>query len=327
MAKQSTEMLQDSTATMEKQSRATLQQATTMLRKLLANDQVKHLLRMYGGHIVARVLCYWIPNFILYMVTRHGLCLKWKIQPKRHPKPQLVMETLLKNIFDDLFLQTVVTGAAYKLLSLGKKTPKDSASIEDKNDDEEQPASKTQGWACLRFTGPAPSALTHFWQVAVAYLGFDFMFYWSHRLMHHKSLYKHIHKIHHQYHTPIGIACAHEHPIESFIQLLAWWLPIGFAGFMNKNNGGLHVSTIFFHHCFRWLETVDSHSGYEIPFSPMHILPFLGSARRHDYHHREFDGNYGATLFWDWLCGTDKPFWQEVVENGGFMLGGGVTRR
>jgi len=59
----------------------------------------------------------------------------------------------------------------------------------------------------------------------------------------------------------------------------------------------------------------------------MHILPFLGSARRHDYHHREFDGNYGATLFWDWLCGTDKPFWQEVVENGGFMLGGGVTRR
>merc|ERR1739848_567590 len=47
----------------------------------------------------------------------------------------------------------------------------------------------------------------------------------------------------------------------------------------------------------------------------------------HDYHHREFDGNYGATLFWDWLCGTDKPFWQEVAENGGFMLGGGVVSR
>lgn len=145
--------------------------------------------------------------------------------------------------------------------------------------------------------------------------------------MHHKRLYKHCHKIHHQYHTPIGIACAHEHPFESFVQLCAWWLPIGFAGFMNKHNGGLHVSTIFFHHCFRWLETVDSHSGYEIPFSPMHILPFFGGARMHDYHHREFDGNYGATLFWDWLCGTDKPFWQEVAENGGFMLGGGVTSR
>jgi sterol desaturase/sphingolipid hydroxylase (fatty acid hydroxylase superfamily) len=260
------------------------------------------------------------------MVTRHGLFLKWKIQPKRHPKPELVMETLRKNILDDLILQTVVTGIAYKFLSLGKKGPKDATSVEDKQNND-QATCQTQGWACLRFDGRAPSAFTHVWQVAVGYLGFDFMFYWSHRLMHDKRLYKHCHKIHHQYHSSIGLACAHEHPIESFVQLLAWWLPIGFAGFMNRHNGGLHVSTIVFHHCFRWLETVDSHSGYEFPFSPMHVLPFFGGARRHDYHHREFDGNYGATLFWDWLCGTDKPFWQEVAENGGFMLGGGVTLR
>lgn len=179
------------------------------------------------------------------------------------------------------------------------------------------------GWAGLRFTGPYPSLWTHVWQVAVGYLGFDLMFYFSHRLMHHKMLYKHCHKMHHQFHTPIGTACAWEHIIETIVQLLQYYLPIGFAGYMNRHNGGLHISTLFFHHCFRWIETVDSHSGYELPFSPFNLLwPIFGGSRMHDYHHREFNGNYGSSFIWDRLFGTDVGFWKEVFEEGGFLVGG-----
>merc|ERR1712232_1252383 len=84
----------------------------------------------------------------------------------------------------------------------------------------------SSGWAGLRFTGPSPKLWTHVWQVSLAYFGYDAMFYWSHRLMHHKALYKHCHKIHHQFHTPIGICSSYEHTIEGLVQAFNWYLPI-----------------------------------------------------------------------------------------------------
>merc|ERR1712203_481205 len=182
---------------------------------------------------------------------------------------------------------------------------------------------ESSGWARLRFSGKLPGVWTHVWQVLVGFFGFDFMFYWSHRLMHHRKLYKHCHKIHHQFHSSIGLNCSHEHTVESIVQLFNWYVPIGFAGFLNRNAGGLHISTLFAYNCFRWIETVNAHCGYEFPFSPFQLLfPLFGGARMHDYHHRAFDGNFGATFLWDRLCGTDVGFWKEVIEEGGFLVGG-----
>jgi len=136
--------------------------------------------------------------------------------------------------------------------------------------------------------------------------------------MHDKRWYKLVHKKHHEFHTPVGPSCAYEHPVEGLAQMFNWYLPIGFAGWLN---GSLHSSTLFYYHCFRWLETIDAHSGYEFPFSPFYAIPFFGGARMHDYHHRAFDGNYGASVFWDWLCGTDSDFWTEIAEEG-VLIGG-----
>lgn len=178
-----------------------------------------------------------------------------------------------------------------------------------------------QGWAGLRFGGPLPSLMTHVWQVFVGYAGYDMMFYWTHRLMHHPRLYKHCHKQHHEYHTPIGLAATHQHIIEGIIQLFNWYVPIACAGWLNKKHGGLHVSTLFCYNSFRWIETVDAHCGYEFPFSPFHIAPMCLGARGHDYHHREFHGAYGAMIFWDRLCGTDAGFLKEIAEEGILMAG------
>merc|ERR1711865_138665 len=174
------------------------------------------------------------------------------------------------------------------------------------------------GWSGLRFGGEWPKWYTQLWMVAVGYVGYDAMFYWSHRTLHHRSIYKQVHKRHHEFHTPIGPSASHEHPLESTAQLFNWYLPIGVAGWMN---GELHWSTLLFYNCFRWLETVDAHSGYEFPFSPFHAVPIFGGATMHDYHHRAVIGNFGASFFWDWFCATDKGYWEEVLEDG-YLRGG-----
>lgn len=244
----------------------------------------------------------------------------------------------MHNAVTDFLPQLAINALFYKILRIGSASEKKPISKALKSSDKEEDSSeatgtievgtpdraeeKQGGWAMLRFNGLAPNLRTSLWQVAVAYIGYDLMFYWSHRLMHHPRLYKHCHKIHHQFHTPIGPCASHAHPLEDLVQLFNWYLPIGFAGWLNRNHGGLHSSTLFYYNCFRWIETVDAHCGYEFPFSPFHALPFCGGARGHDYHHRAFDGNYGATKFWDWLCGTDSGFWQDFRDEGGFMLAG-----
>lgn len=324
------------------------------LVKALNERTLSEPVRMYILHCVSRIFCYWLPNLLLHTAAKRRWGAQWKIQGSKQPNSSLVFQTVLKNLKDDLITQLAVSFVFHKLLRLGRKclpsmgsqhvskaetpsgaditstdakvdTPVDAdTTVFVSTDAKIQTTSKsdTLGWAGLRFNGPNPSAWTHIWQVAVGYIGFDTMFYWSHRLMHHKRVYKRCHKIHHQFHTPIGLSCSHEHLLEAVIQILSWYLPIGFAGFLNRNAGGLHASTLFYHHCFRWLETVDAHSGYELPFSPFHLIPIFGGARMHDYHHRAFDGNYGALVFWDRICGTNKDFWKEVVQEGGFLVGG-----
>mmetsp|Transcript_6637 Transcript_6637/g.8654 ORF Transcript_6637/g.8654 Transcript_6637/m.8654 type:complete len:300 (-) Transcript_6637:135-1034(-) len=262
-------------------------------------------------HLAARGVAFWIPNLFLYLIEKNKLFLRYKIQPTRAPKAELVYETLKHNILVDLVAYWPFAFFFYRLLTKGgdvKQAQNKSSEPEHTGED----TKKGKGWSNIRFGGPAPSSKTIVWQVLLAYLGYDFMFYWSHRLLHRPEFYKRIHKKHHMYHTPIGISSSNEHVVESIAQLFNWYLPLGFAGYLA---GDLHSTTVFYYNAFRWLESVDAHCGYEFPFSPFHMLPFFGSATRHDYHHREFWGNYGATTFWDWLCGTDKEFWEEVAEN------------
>lgn len=59
----------------------------------------------------------------------------------------------------------------------------------------------------VEFATPVPSIGVFAGKFVVMFLLLDFMFYWSHRLMHYGILYKLFHKRHHEFHEPIGISC------------------------------------------------------------------------------------------------------------------------
>ena len=52
----------------------------------------------------------------------------------------------------------------------------------------------------------------------------DCLFYHLHRFLHHRLIYKHIHKKHHEWTAPIAAAAVYSHPLE---HLLSGQIPVG----------------------------------------------------------------------------------------------------
>ena len=87
----------------------------------------------------------------------------------------------------------------------------------------------------------------------------DTWFYWSHRLLHHKSIYKYIHKQHHNFVITEGIAVDYAHPVEDLLS--------------NTISTVIGPLVLRSHMCVAWLYTfmkvyqsVEAHSGYIVPF-------------------------------------------------------------
>ena len=71
----------------------------------------------------------------------------------------------------------------------------------------------------------------------------------------------------------------------------------------------LHLFTLTTWIVLRLFQAVDSHSGYDFPWSLNKFFPLWAGAAHHDEHHHYFIGNYASSFtLWDWLfqteCGT-----------------------
>ena len=82
----------------------------------------------------------------------------------------------------------------------------------------------------------------------------EIFFYSNHRIAHHKSLYRHVHKIHHQWTAPIALASDYCHPLEHLLvnvlpnisygiivgsdpfTFLLWWLLV-YLGSQTNHSG------------------------------------------------------------------------------------------
>jgi sterol desaturase/sphingolipid hydroxylase (fatty acid hydroxylase superfamily) len=76
----------------------------------------------------------------------------------------------------------------------------------------------------------------------------------------------------------------------------------------------VHVFFFFFWQSYKLFISSETHSGYNFPWSPTVIIPFVYAPSYHNHHHSKNDGNYSATVYvFEMLLGTNKSFFDREL--------------
>ncbi|KAH8681464.1 C-4 sterol methyl oxidase [Xylariales sp. PMI_506] len=151
---------------------------------------------------------------------------------------------------------------------------------------------------------PFPSIGKMAFQIAVFFVMEDAWHYWFHRALHYGPLYKMIHKLHHTYSAPFGLAAEYASPIEVMLLALG---TVGSPILWVYLTNDLHLFTMYMWIVGRLFQAIDAHSGYDFPWSLHHFLPFWAGADHHDTHHERFIGNYASSFrWWDYVLDTES---------------------
>ena len=123
----------------------------------------------------------------------------------------------------------------------------------------------------FKMTPELPSFTTVMFHLFLCWLWQDASFFYIHRALHHKSIYKYFHKIHHEFTAPISVVSMNSHPFENIVCNL-----VSAGGAFPLL--GCHIMTAHLWAFVAMISTINEHSGYH--------LPFLHSSELHDYHHK-----------------------------------------
>ncbi|PAV14942.1 C4-methyl sterol oxidase [Pyrrhoderma noxium] len=232
-----------------------------------------------------------LMSFLLHEIVYFGRCLpwiiidaipyfrRWKLQPGKIPSPAEQWECTKLVLFSHFTIELPQIWLFHPLAeALGMST-----------------------WQV-----PFPDWRTMMGQIAIFFVFEDAFHYFAHKALHYGPLYKHIHKIHHKYSAPFGLAAEYAHPAEVMI------LGIGTLGgpilycYFTSN---FHIVTMYIWITLRLFQAIDAHSGYDFPWSLQHILPFWSGADHHDFHHMAFVNNFSTSFrYLDFLFGTDDKY-------------------
>lgn len=139
--------------------------------------------------------------------------------------------------------------------------------------------------------------------LALSLVVHDTYFYWMHRLLHHRKLFRFTHKVHHQSTNPSPWTSYSFHVLEAVAEggillVLAFTLP-------------MHTDVLILFTVVSLIINVYGHLGYEImPRGLRHSFLFevINTSVYHNLHHSKFKGNYSLYFrWWDKLMKTENP--------------------
>lgn len=134
-------------------------------------------------------------------------------------------------------------------------------------------------------------------------------YYWIHRWMHLPSVYRIIHKIHHDSKIASPFTAFSFHPAESMLQ--AVFLPILFLVIP------IHYYVIIIQLTIMTFSSVINHLDIEIyPKSSRNTWSkWVIGATHHSQHHQQFTYNYGLYFtFWDKIKKTESPLFKKAMD-------------
>lgn len=158
------------------------------------------------------------------------------------------------------------------------------------------------GWSKIYMKVADKGMTWYLLSFVVVFFLHDTYFYWTHRFMHLRKVYKYFHKTHHLSLSPSPLAAFAFHPLEAMVEaglflLIPLFLPV-------------HWSVLVLFTLFSLFMNVYGHLGFNL-FKPENLKKFplnlLSHSTHHSWHHRFQRGNYGFYLqFWDRVMGTWK---------------------
>jgi lathosterol oxidase len=138
----------------------------------------------------------------------------------------------------------------------------------------------------------------------------DAYFYWTHRFMHLKRVFRYFHRVHHLSFNPSPWAAFSFHPLEavveaSIIYVIAFTIPF-------------HLSALFVFLLFMTIMNAVGHLGYELyprGFTRHWLGRWFNTSVHHNMHHHLVHCNYGLYFnWWDRLLGTNHAAYHQTFD-------------
>jgi len=238
---------------------------------LITTDETQWVVFTFGViPFLQHQILFWTYNFIINVLTTNGPKDGKKIQ-KLIVTPQEFNKCIKLVLFNQFFVMLPITLLFAPFVK------------------QQYPLQRTS----LEFL---PTWRTLFLHLAICIIVEEILFYYSHRLLHYGIFYTQIHKIHHQFKAPIGIASEYAHPIEMVISNM---LPI----IIGPHVCQCHILVSWLWFAIGVIGTIGHHSGYLFPWLIGGLDP-----KFHDYHHYSFISNFGLLGLFDYIHGTNRGY-------------------
>ena len=168
--------------------------------------------------------------------------------------------------------------------------------------------------------------ITLVWQIGLIVLVHDAYFYWIHRAMHSKRLFRATHLHHHKSRTPTPWTAYSFSSAEAVLEAAFMPLFLLITSLLGVAYAGFAVLIFMWHQIIR---NVMAHAGHELfpaGWVDNPLTSWISTTTHHDLHHSEAH-NYGFYFtWWDRWMGTEHPRYKEEFRKHAkpFIMFGGV---